>query len=338
MHTVQEPEVLSEVITEQHEAWSEDQLRQVVEMSAPEATLADLSELPEQSWPIILDARRVESTFANVVAYSEANGVDAHLAGFLVPNGGEPVEIQIGDDDGQEERSKLAILILNAATLPPAARVRLAERFDLEAWIDVTDLVPAEGDFLARALEARLVDDTAETFQHFIAAGWSAVEEAFAVSKKVDEFLTPDLVSGHVAELLGSDHVPAGLRRKVVSELDRYVVPDDKDIFKLDLEAAGRFAAKYKMELPLDQVRRIAEATGDVDIVSRLLVLVGELETDDLVRVLALLGSPYSALGQDSDEKFDVPPGAANQALFKRLAEAGRIEIIDSGKRFRTLS
>lgn len=49
------------------------------------------------------------------------------------------------------------------------------------------------------------------------------------------------------------------------------------------------------MELPLEQVRRVADATGGPDIVSRLQVPVDDVAVNDLIEVLALLGLPYNA-------------------------------------------
>lgn len=335
--TVQGPDVLAAVISDQFETWSEDQLRTVVQMSAPSATLDSLTDVPDKTWPIILDVRKVTPALTNIITYARQHGVDTRLARFLVPEPDKPITIQIDEDVDEDQRAALAVQILNATDkLPALIRVNLASSLDLGYLLDASQLVPSDDDLLARALENNLVEDTIETFKHFISVGgWDAVEEAFAVSENVGTFIAPELVAGHVADLLGSSKVPRSLRRKVVAELDHYSAPNDaqgEDILK----AAGRFALADKMQLPSDLIQRIAQASQDADAVTTLLVRAGDLEADDVIRVLTTLGPPYDALVQANGEKHDIPTGAAPKTLFRQLGQAGKIEILDKGKRFRT--
>src|SRR5699024_11116781 len=93
------------------------------------------------------------------------------------------------------------VRLLNAdATLALDARVAIAKQIH-----DGLDLEPVEADalnsseeaLLARLLEAKMVPDTAETFAHFLAKGWSSTSAAFEASKGIHEFLTPNLIAGH---------------------------------------------------------------------------------------------------------------------------------------------
>jgi hypothetical protein len=173
-------------------------------------------------------------------------------------------------------------------------------------------------------LEARLVPDTAESFTHFAQGGWEAVAEAFAASENIETFLSPAMLDGFVGDFLQGPYVPRELRRKVVEELSVYV--DDDDV--AGLEGAGRFALAERIWLPLEQVRRIAQATQDPSLVLRQLVHIRDLPQNVLVGVLVLLGAPYSQLGAGPGAEFNLPASQSAKTLLQRLEEAGRVKIV----------
>ncbi|WP_435830195.1 hypothetical protein [Saccharopolyspora shandongensis] len=331
-YAVRTPTVLSEVITEQHESWTDDQLREVVEMSAPGAALLDLTAVPAETWPTVIDAGRVVPTVTNVWTYAETNDVDDYLARFLMSDDSRPIEMRTDDETEVDTRSKLAIRILNASSsLRAITRVQLAASLDLSTGIEATDLMPAKDDLLARALEAELISDTAETFAHFVKAGWESVSEAFAVSRNIEDFLSPELVSAVVADLLASSQVPDGVRSKVVNELARYVADDNHAA----LSAAGEYAREKRHKLPIKEVRRVARATQDPDVVLYQLGRARDASAEELVEVLALLGPPYSALTDGPGAEFDLPSGSSINTLLQRLETAERIKIVKKGSRSR---
>lgn len=336
-HTVQSATVLGEVLTEQHEPWTGEQLAEVLILSAPSSTLPILESAPAATWPQVVDAARLEPSVANLTSYTDANGVDEHLAALLVPGTGDPTDVQVHEDaDDDDERVALAARLLNASSSIPsaAARVRLAVSLNLSAdAISATDLTPTSDDLLALALKAELVPDAEETFQHFVAAGWRSVEKAFAVSKNVGAFLIPQLVSGVVAEFLSSTHVPVEIRAAVLEHLDEYVIDSDQ----VALRAAGRLAQQERVKLPLGEVRRIAQATQDPDLVLPQLVWASSTSPDELIETLVLLGVPYTGLAGEPGHEFDLPPGSSNQTLFTRLEGAGKVEIIKKALRGRKI-
>lgn len=326
---VQTPTVLGEVVNEQRESWREDQLREMVSMSAPSAALPDLSMVPSDVWPIFVDAGRVAPTAANVSSYAATHGVDENLARFLVTDD-KPVEFQSVEETDVATRNELATSIMNASSvLGVPDRVHLVVSLALPGHLEVTDLVPTDDDLLARALEANLVPDEPETFAHFLDAGWASVADAFAASEKIAAFMTPELVSGVVADLLASNKVPDEIRGKVVKDLPRYVPDDDA----VGLRAAGKYAREKRLKLSLEDAQRIARATKDPDLVLRHLVTAREASADELIEVMALLGPPYSFLVDGSGSEFDLPAGSSNNTLFERLQATGRVQIYKDGRR-----
>lgn len=317
--------VLVDIVNEQHESWTGGQLRDVVSGSADSAAISEIGNVPQTTWPLIVDAGLMQPTTANVSAYAQIYGVDEHLSDFLVPDDANLVELRDIESVEAEARDTLALLILNAAEhLAPKARVDFVHKLQLESAIDLTKITPSPDELLARALEAKLVPDVFETFIHFARGGWRAVSEAFAVSDKVKGFLSPAIVEDFVADFLESEQTPDELRRIAVEGISDYVPEDDARA----LRSAGRYACKNRIWLSLGEIRRIARITKTPDAVLAQLVHAKETSADDLAGVLASLGQPYEQLNAGPGVEFDLPAGSSNQTLFKRLQTAGRVEIV----------
>jgi hypothetical protein len=106
------------------------------------------------------------------------------------------------------------------------------------------------------------------------------------------------------------------------------------------LRAAGVFASKNRIKLPLDEVRRIARVTRTPEAVLSHLVRAKQISSSDLAEILASLGEPYDVLVAGPGKEFDVPKGSSIETLLGRLETAGRIEIVPKlirGKKVRTL-
>ncbi|QKT07970.1 hypothetical protein HUN08_12835 [Gordonia sp. X0973] len=338
-----QPIVLTEgaligILNEQHDVWTEETIREVLDRSADTSAIENVGDVPRSTWPAVVDACLMVPTVANIFAYVEAHGIDEGLSGLLAGDGGDPLELQEVDMTEEADRNALAVRLLNAsAHLKPDARVRLVEQLRLDSEIEVTDVTPSSDGLLAWALEAKLLPDTAETFSHFVAGGWKSVAEAFAVSARISEFMAPALVTGFVGEFLESRRTPVALRRRVLEHLDEYVPGDDRRA----LRAAGRFALDNQIWLPFDVVRRIARVTRDPEVVLRQLTHAKDIPAGDLSDVLASLGQPYDKLAAGPEVEFDLPAGSSNETLFKRLESAGRItivrKVVGRGRRIRTL-
>jgi hypothetical protein len=329
---------LVEVINEQHDAWTEDQLRDVIDGSAASAALEEIKDVPQSTWPMIVNAGLMAPTVANVSAYAQVHGVDEHLSGLLVADGADPIELRDVEKVVDEDRNVLAVRVLNGSThLRAQARVQLVKQLDLESAIELAQVTPSPDQLLARALEAKLLSDDFETFAHFAKGGWQAVSEAFAVSEKVLEFVAPELVAGFVGEFMEGERTPEALRRIVVESVGDYVPADDARA----LRAAGRFASANRMWLPLEEVRRIARVTRTPEAVLPQLVQAKGSSPSDLTDILASLGGPYDKLAAGPGTEFDLPAGSSNETLFKRLEAAGRImivqKIVGRGRKVRNL-
>lgn len=323
---VQSEPVLVDVLGEQQESWTTDQLGAVIEGSSDSVKVVDLHKVPESIWPALVRSHHAFPLAANVVEYSKVRGIDEELAEFLSPEGAAPVELLDVDEVEDAVRAELAIKLLNASDhLTAKERVTLAAQVSPSDGFDLSSVTPGSDQLLARGLEAGLFEDDLPTFSHFAPGGWAAMSEAFKVSRKVASFLSPAIVQGFVAEFIASPNISRSLKRIVVTRLQQYVPDDDARA----LRAAGEFARADSLKLPLGEVRRMARVAKTAGAVMRQLVLsIKELGSGEVVEVLSLLGAPYTKLADGPGAKFDQPSGVPSlETVFRHLEAAGRIRI-----------
>ena len=330
-------DTLIKIIEEQCDVWANDQLRDIIARSAPSAAIATIEDVPAQTWSVVVDSKRMVPTVANLLAYVKLHGVDKELSTLLAGDRDEPVELQNIQEVAGEDRNALAVQLLNASEyLSANNRVRLVGQLSLESEIEPTSVIPSPN-LLAQALKTGLLPDTFESFAHFATGGWESVSDAFAVSKKISEFMRPALVEDFVVEFLEDQEIPCALRRIVVENLGEYVPNDDKQA----LEAVGQFALEHEIWLPLEDIRRIARVTQNSNVIPKQLAHAENVSADDLFVILTSLGRPYDKMLEGSGVEFHLPASAHNVKLVERLQSAGRIEIIQEpvGKnmRIRTL-
>lgn len=311
---------LTEVLTDIAEHWEADHTRKLIAMTAPDSQLGRLDDAPQSCWPDLAAHRLFRSTVRNVRNYRDAIGsIDQNLADLIVQAGNI-------DDASEDETAQMnvAIDVLNAAdTIPEACqRVSLIVSLHLDHYVSPSTIKPATGDLLALLLEHDVVEDSLESFAQFRSAGWAAIEPAIGKSRKFVEFMTPELVSDFLTDLLSSDAVPRQARDKVVDNLAKYVSDNDAAA----LAGAGHYALAKGRPLPPNQVRRVAAATRDKNLTLRLLTATSPMPpASEVVTVLTELGEPYSYLTNRAKDEFDVPNDEEHRAVFDHLKEAGLV-------------
>lgn len=323
---VQSEQVLVEIINEQQESWTDEQLEAIIDRSVAGVLVADLTEVPERIWPMLLKSRHVSPSALNVADYIGAHGVDEEIGELLSPRGGPVLELVGIDEVDDDKLADLVVELLNASEyLTAEARVALAGQVTPPDGFELSEVSPSADQLFARGLEAGLFTDEADSFAHFAQGGWHAVSEAFESSSNIERFMSPVIVQGFVADVLGSVKISKDLKRRIVDDLAGYVPEDEARA----LRAAGEFARTESIKLPLDEVRRIARVTKTASAVMRQLVLSSkDLTSDETVEILVSLGAPYAKLADGPGTKFDLPAGGSSlSTVFAYLKETGRIKI-----------
>ncbi|MFK0246830.1 hypothetical protein ACIQUM_19185 [Amycolatopsis azurea] len=322
-------ETLTNVLNSMGSASDEAHLDRLFSLVAPGTAVERLDSVPARYWRRLAVHRLFHANLENVVVYRQKVGsIDQGLADLIVQAG----SISSVDDTDHDKRLSIAVDILNArdAIPGPRTRVHLAVHLRVTGPLPVTQLVPEGGEFLALLLEEDLIEHSAEAFAHFRDAGWEAIGPAIAKSPRFTDFMTPELVRGFVLELFHSPGVPPEALDKVVGNLAQYVTGDDATV----LSAAGNHAWFREIELPWDQLRRIASVTLDADLTVRLLDAVQyRPSAADVVDVLGTLGEPYSYLSNHAKTKFEVPNDAAHLHVFDYLKREGAIAEVTKAPR-----
>ncbi|MGW3996012.1 YobI family P-loop NTPase [Amycolatopsis sp. NPDC004772] len=322
-HAVIAQETLVDVLTTVPETWGNDQVQRLISLAAPSSRLERLDAVPTSCWQDLALHRLFEPSVRNVMAYVDVAGkIDEELAASITEVG----RILVTDEE-EADRAHVAVEILNAAgVIPdPGERIKLVESLQLAEYLAPSEIEPEKSRLFALLLEHHLVEDSFESFLRFKEAGWPAIGPAITKSSGFTDFLTPELVGGFVVEFLRSSEVPVVARDKVVGALGAYVPDADTPA----LAAAGRYALGQQLELPPDQLARIAAATRDVDLIVRLLTVRSPLPpAEEVVGVLGELGEPYSFLQTRVKNKFDVPADDAHQKLFTHLKSKGAVAAV----------
>lgn len=312
------------LLESEHETWTCEQTASLLKLSAPTSAVRDLTELQEGLWQLLAANLRFVPTISNLYSYTEMHGFDQHLADFLTSDE-ESAKIVLSDKDDEDTVIGMAGTVLDATTvLNVESRVTLASHFNLPAdSIPIEAVVPEADGFLARAIEAELFTETEEVFDHFLAAGWEAVEDAVTESAALRAFITPSRMGPVLDQLLTSAQTPREVLSSVLDRLDEFAPEGQEDT----LRAAAQAALKHQHRLQMSEIRRIANATTDPALVVPLLAQIKGSPTVEVMSVLALLGHPYSLLEDGPGHEFDLPPGDANSIVFERLRNAQKVKL-----------
>jgi hypothetical protein len=318
-YTVLSSETLVAVLADVEDQWDPDQTRKLLAGTAPDSTLKTLDGIAVSMWPALAEAHRFRPTLANVEAYREkAETIDKGLAQLLVRAGS--IDVADAPDDG--DRTTVAVALINASDVigDPDVRVTLARSVGVDA-VPIEQVNPEPGKLLALLIESGLVEDDLLSFSRFKPFGWAAFKPAIEGSAHFSEFVTADLVSGMVLELLGWQRTRESLGPVVVANLAQFVPDDD---LPQALFAAAEFALEHNIVLPLDQVDRIAVLSTEPTLTLRLLAAYAQsLTPEDIVATLAELGTPYSYFSTHAADEFETPKDDDHTAVLSKLKEAG---------------
>jgi hypothetical protein len=213
-----------------------------------------------------------------------------------------------------------AIAILSAReTLPsPELRVMLVLSLELAGYVGAA-AVPAEtGSLLSLLLSNGIVEDSGAIFEAFAPAGWDTIEAALGESNVFSEIASPKLLADFVPQALASNKVPEPVKLQIIQNLEAYAPSANEAA----LRAAGAYASRRSIVLPVDEIERIATVTQDPAQVVSLLAVAG-VDASTIVRVFGLLPPPYSHLATRARSEFEVDDDRAHRKVIGTLDSAG---------------
>ena len=243
---VYDPDILLRAITalsaldDDEPGTRETLLYRLLETSAPQAKLEDITETDAWTWEPILHANKMLLTVRNLL---EVIGDETTMSPGLHAMLGHGEEIEMSPEPDEADREQARLLALRLLNLTePGDVFHLAAPEDRERWIGFARRVASDAGLgenlglfrtdvpalLHDLLDAGLLEDSREAFAHFLQGGWDSIASAIPVSESFRDFLDPELIENHVHELLDDEDVAEDVKRIVLGELDGYV-PEDAE-------------------------------------------------------------------------------------------------------------
>lgn len=314
------------IIGEVYEA-APDLFERFIEGVSDESRIADVEDVPEETWAVLAAYDKLPATFSNVTRYIEQIGrVDANLAVVLA----SAEEITKHDDANEDDKRSLAItLISSGSALGALLRAKLAESLGLEAWLAAADLPVESGALYSELVARRVISGTAATYKHLASADWATRERVIAVSPKFAEWLTPELVGADLAKVLASALVTDEAKRVIVENADEYTAGAGA----VGLAEIGKAARRFGILVSFSAVEQMAShRIGKSEVLQHLMPYLGSASDAQLFGVLNSLGGDYGQLTRLGRDKPRVPNTADNLSLLDSLKRRGIVTKVEDDR------
>jgi hypothetical protein len=286
----------------------------VARHAAAACMVQDIRDANTALWPVLAREMRFPPTFSNLAAYVEEVGpIDDALATVLAGTG----SIQEYEGADEDEKEKLAVLILNASTVLPdqAARVRLVEQLALENYVEVALINLEPGNLIGLLIRDRIINDTAASFEPALGFDWPTREFAILQSKAFPEYLEPAHVpSKDLGPLLTSRTIPVEVKRAVVGKIEA-IGPGASPSA---LTEAAHYAKSDGLNLDEAAFRVLAEGKADPGTIVALLEPALEaLGYTAVEGILNSMGEPYADLTRLGGHHVKLPRNHEHLALAR---------------------
>lgn len=321
--TIVAPGNFSQYVTDIHRA-SSASVEEVIRRASEECEIQLLTQTPVETWAFLAQDDRFPATFKNVDAYIEELGLDEDLAAVLTRSG----ELTVEDDDEDDVKLKVALVLLNASAQIPSAKLRadLVRSLVLDAHIPPSSIPQEEGELVGRLIENNEIKDAAESFTALKPNDLDG--RAFAISKApkfVTYMTTTEIAPSDVGRLVNSPVVPADVKDEIVDRFAEFTAGSSANGMWL----VGRYAASAGKRLPLTEILRMAQQGVDAPLIVELLHphLSGS-SLAELSPVLLALGDNYAELTARNGKHPRFIKDQHHEALARRLIDLETVSSI----------
>lgn len=314
------------VIGEVHEA-APELLGRFIEGVSDDSRIADVEDVPEETWAVLAAHDKFPATFSNVTRYLEQIGsVDENLAVVLT----SAEEITEHDDADEDHKRSLAItLISTPSTLEATLRAKLAESLRLKKYIAAIKLPMESGDLYPELIARHVILGGAMTYAHLVSADWATRERAIAVSSEFADWVTPELVGAELAKVLASPSVPDAAKRVIAENADEYAAAGGST----GLTEIGRVARRLRIRVSFSVVQQMANnQIGTSEVLHHLMPYLDSASDAELFDVLNSLGGSYNQLTRFGRDKPKVPNTADNLRLLESLKRRGIVTNVEDDR------
>ena len=204
---------------------SPEHVDDVVKRSSQDCIVKELTEVSDAVWPSLAESQRFPLTYDNVKTYISAmDGFDVNLANFME----DTTQITEVPQDDEEGKKSLATEILRGATIIPSAatRVKLIKSLSLSETIDLETLPEEDGEIFGTLVANKLIEDDEEVYRHLAERSWSTREYFIINSSGFKEYMTPDLLTDDLGNILESARVNQETKRKIIKDIDSSIIKE----------------------------------------------------------------------------------------------------------------
>ena len=305
-------------------------LEEAIRRAAPSCQIQDLGEVSEKVWQALARHRRFLPRFCNIRYYIDVYGVDEELAGLLKGAG----SIAEADAVQEWEKEKLALDILAAdeRQLSSEERAELVKSLSLASALEVDRIPPEKGKLFALLLEYGIIEDNPASYRHLAATDWPTRRAFIRASSTFVDYMTPELVSDDLMDILSDSEVFDEIKRKILKDAEMYAVDADSKA----LNEMARIAVQYEMTIPVPVIENMAASSVPApDIVMLLHPHLPDLQDQELFRTLGCMGGDYAKL-TDIGTSLYIPNTEKVIDLLERLKECGTVSSYKlQGKEYR---
>jgi len=294
----------------------------IVRLASKECMVDDITSVPTEVWESLANNERFRCTATNIYNYAAWAGmVDAQLAKILRSQG------QIVEHATITEEQKLALskMIFSAADrLSQSLRAELVRDLELEKYIHADEIQPEAGEYFARLIEYRVINDDASSYARLDGMDWGTHEAYIQVSKKFKAYMSPQLVGEDLYALMSSNDIDDEIKDEVIiHSLEYAAVGGDAGLL-----AMARYASVKSLVMPIELIKRLPAIGAPLE--QTLTLLRAHLDTASISELTAVLSEVGGAYAEVTTVGKDRPKVAATDDVRALLDALKRHGIVSS--------
>ena len=303
-----------------------DSVRRVAELSSSRCRVDSIGKTDHVLWSPLMQANRIRPTFTNMkvlhdgisAGMVESSDLEQWLAGVPVI---EP------DSTDEATASELRALVLTSTAITPKQKVVLVDQLAAVAPLTPADVGADDSDLVARLVEAGLLPDTAETFDHLRGhpfARASLIERSNSFSSYLSDV---ELEASDLEAIAGNRSIGDSVRTALLMTT-HWDGSATKDVLVKLLGFAREEGSNVQTAILTKAIELGVEPDQVFEVIAQNM---HNREAQALNALLTALGGEYAKLAVPGHGTARIPGDAPHRALVGRLQQVGFAGKIASG-------
>lgn len=317
--SVDDPKRLTEVLTLTANLKG-DSLDKLLTLAHPNASVEQLTDAPETSWPSLARTKRFAPTVDNLVTYlkrEDHNGSYGALAQSLATT----TAILSASEANEADKIDLGVWLVNQELVPNPVKLRLLSQLGPGEPLPLAQLHINDGQLLAGLISGGRISDAADTFRRFSALPWDQKELALAGSTRLPEFVIHlDLHADEFEAIMQSSTFSRDTKTAVLAGLQSL---HGRGILTRSLATVlADYAIAEKLSVPAGDLTTLAaQGTPSYRIAKLLGMDIESRDNEEILRVLNQLRGEYRKLAVAGGKRPRLEADEDVRRLLDKLKE-----------------